>query len=299
MSFVAQEIASQPDCWRQAADHALGVAPVLPMVGERVAVIGCGTSSFIAMCYAALRESLGQGWTDAFAASDMPRDRRYDRVLAISRSGTTTEVLDTLDALRGRVPTVAITADTGTPIVDAADEIIDLGFADERSVVQTRFATTTLALLRASAGQDLAPIATDAERALTVPIEALARSTQFSFLGTGWTTGLAHEAALKMREAAQAWTESYTAAEYRHGPVSVAEPGRTTWMLGVPPVGLAADVQATGASFVWHEGMDPMAALIVAQRTAVAMALARGLDPDHPRALTRSVILPPTRDAAG
>jgi len=29
----------------------------------------------------------------------------------------------------------------------------------------------------------------------------------------------------------------------------------------------------------------------VAQRTAVAMALARGLDPDHPRALTRSVIL--------
>ena len=252
----------------------------------------------MAMCYAALRESLGQGWTDAFAASDLPRDRHYDRVLAITRSGTTTEVLDTLDALRGRMPTVAITADTATPIVDAADEIIALEFADERSVVQTRFATATLALLRTSLGQDMRPVAADAERAMSIPVDDLVRTTQISFLGMGWTTGLAHEAALKMREAAQAWTEAYSAAEYRHGPVSIAEPTRTTWMLGDPPAGLAGDVRATGASFVWHEGLDPMAALIVAQRTAVGMALARGLDPDHPRALTRSVILS-SADAAG
>jgi len=290
-SFVEQEIASQPACWREAAVRVRHGYPVLPAAGERVAVIGCGTSWFMAMCYATLRESLGHGWTDAFAASDLPRDRRYDRVVAITRSGTTTEVLDALHALRGQVPTVAITADTATPIVDAADEIIALEFADERSVVQTRFATATLAILRASLGQDMLPVADDAERALVVPIDDLARSTQVSFLGQGWTTGLAYEAALKMREAAQAWTEAYSAAEYRHGPVSVAEPTRTTWVLGTPPAGLAADVRATGASFVWHEGLDPMAALIVAQRTAVAMALARGLDPDHPRALTRSVIL--------
>ncbi len=113
----------------------------------------------------------------------------------------------------------------------------------------------------------------------------------------GWTTGLAYEAALKMREAAQAWTEAYSAAEYRHGPVSIAEPTRTTWMLGSHPPDLPADVRATGASFVWHGGLDPLAALIVAQRTAVGMALARDLDPDHPRALTRSVILP-SADAA-
>ena len=112
------------------------------MAGERVAVIGCGTSWFMAMCYAALRESLGQGWTDAFAASDLPRDRATTGSLAITRSGTTTEVLDALDALRGRMPTVAITGDPATPIVDAADELIALEFADERSVVQTRFATT-------------------------------------------------------------------------------------------------------------------------------------------------------------
>src|SRR5664279_496177 len=104
-SFVEREIASQPACWREAAVRVGHGYPVLPAAGERVAVIGCGTSWFMAMCYATLRESLGHGWTDAFAASDLPRDRRYDRVVAITRSGTTTEVLDALPAMRGQVPT--------------------------------------------------------------------------------------------------------------------------------------------------------------------------------------------------
>jgi glucosamine 6-phosphate synthetase-like amidotransferase/phosphosugar isomerase protein len=34
-----------------------------------------------------------------------------------------------------------------------------------------------------------------------------------------------------------------------------------------------------------------MADLIVAQRVAVMLAVAQGLDPDHPRNLTRSVVL--------
>jgi fructoselysine-6-P-deglycase FrlB-like protein len=92
----------------------------LPGPGERVAVIGCGTSWFMAMCYAVLRESAGLGWTDAFTATELPVARAYDRVLAISRSGTTTEVLEVLATLRGRTPTVAITGDPAAPIVDTA-----------------------------------------------------------------------------------------------------------------------------------------------------------------------------------
>ncbi len=71
------------------------------------------------------------------------------------------------------MPTLAITGDPVTAIVDAADAVVALEFADERSVVQTRFATTTLALLRASLGDDLGPVAGDAEQALGVPIEPL------------------------------------------------------------------------------------------------------------------------------
>ena len=58
--------------------------------------------------YAAMRESAGHGETDAFAASEYRFGRRYDRVVAISRSGTTTEVLDTV----GRIDGAAVTAIT-------------------------------------------------------------------------------------------------------------------------------------------------------------------------------------------
>lgn len=102
MSDTAVEIASQPACWRQAAAIAPEFDSALPRRAERVAVIGCGTSLFMARAYAGLRESLNLGETDAFPASEMPLGRRYDRVLAISRSGTTTEVLDALGSAAPR-----------------------------------------------------------------------------------------------------------------------------------------------------------------------------------------------------
>jgi fructoselysine-6-P-deglycase FrlB-like protein len=93
-----------------------------------------------------------------------------------------------------------------------------------------------------------------------------------------------------MREAAQAHTEAYPAMEYRHGPISLAGPGSLVWVLGTPDPAVADDVRATGATVMVAEG-DPMAELIRIQRAAVAVASARGLDPDHPRNLTRSVVL--------
>ena len=93
-----------------------------------------------------------------------------------------------------------------------------------------------------------------------------------------------------MREASQSWTESYPSMEYRHGPIAIAAPGRVTWQFGEAPDGLAADVAATGARFETST-LDPMAELVRAQRVALARARAKGLDPDQPRNLTRSVIL--------
>lgn len=291
MSFIETEISTQPDDWRKAVAVAAANEAALPARGESVAVLGCGSSSFMAMSYAALREGRGAGRTDAFTASEMPPGRTYDRVVAISRSGTTTEVLDVLRRLAGQVPRVAITAVPEAAISDVADEIIAVDFADEQSVVQTRFGTTTLALLRASLGADLGQATTDAVTAMSTDVDELSAAEQFTFLGSGWTIGLAHEAALKMREAAQMWTESYPAMEYRHGPISIAEPGRVTWMFGAAPAGLAAEVARTGATFVESDGLDPMAHLVVAHRLAVAVAARKGVDPDQPRHLSRSVIL--------
>ncbi|MEU8523339.1 sugar isomerase [Streptomyces sp. NPDC048577] len=324
-SRTAAEIASQPASWREAAATLALHRAVLPARGERVAVVGCGTSWFIAQAYARLREGGGHGETDAFAASEFPLGRRYDRILALTRSGTTTEVLDLLRAVAGGVPTGALTADPATPVMTAADTVAVLDFADEESVVQTRFATTALALLRAhlesegalpAGTRTMEQAARDAERALAEPLrDAVVDAEQFTFLGTGWTYGLALEAGLKMRETAGAWTEAYPAMEYRHGPISITGPGRVAWVLGPVPTGLADDVARVGGTLVADSapsdsafppgsgsapgggtirtgGLDPLADLVRAQRLAVLLAEAQGQDPDRPRNLTRSVVLP-------
>jgi fructoselysine-6-P-deglycase FrlB-like protein len=286
-----QEVASQPACWRRAGQLAADFAGVLPARGDRVAVAGCGTSWFMAQSYAAAREASGHGETDAFAASEMPLGRTYDRVVVLSRSGTTTEIVQLLERLRGTAPTVAITAVPGTPVPEAADAVIDLSFADEESVVQTRFATTELVLLRAHLGVDPGPAADAAERVLAAPLPAeMLAARQFTFLGTGWTYGLANEAALKLREAAGMWTEAYPAMEYRHGPVAVTGPGSIVWLFGTPPDGLGGEIAEAGGT-AWFSDEDPLAELVRVQRVAVALARDRGLDPDRPRNLARSVIL--------
>ena len=298
-SHMEAELRSQPQTWAIAAGLREEQS-LLPAAGERIAVVGCGTSWFMAQSYAVLRERAGHGVTDAYAASeafvdaDAFRARDYDAIVAITRSGTTTEVLELLDGLRSagnRARTVGIVGDPDTPLVERVDTAIRLPFADEQSVVQTRFATTALALVRASLGHDLAAAIDQAAAAVEEDLDdALIEAEQYAFLGTGWTVGLAHEAALKMREAAQAWSESYPAMDYRHGPIAVAGPKSLVWMLGTPPPGLVEQIEDTGAVVVTSD-LDPLAQLVQTQRSAVAVAAARGLDPDEPRGLTRSVVL--------
>jgi fructoselysine-6-P-deglycase FrlB-like protein len=293
--YVSAEIADQPSAWARAAKLGLTerVRDALPERGERVAIIGCGTSFFMAQSFADLRERFGNGETDAFPASEFPTRRSYDALVALTRSGTTTEVLRLLGRLRNGtgLRTLAITADSETSVVELADDQVVLDFAEEKSIVQTRFATTSLALWRAWLGEDLTAVIRQGQSALTDPLPPRALdSAQFTFLGSGMSIGIANEAALKLREASQSWTESYPAMEFRHGPISVVGPASTVWVFGPPPTGLLEELQATGA-YVESSGLDPMADLIRTQRLAVALAEAKGLNPDEPRNLTRSVVL--------
>jgi glucosamine--fructose-6-phosphate aminotransferase (isomerizing) len=290
MTLTADEIRSQPGLWRRVS--AEPVPEFLTDRGRRMLVIGCGTSAFMAMSYAVLRERAGFGETDWAYGSEVPDGRRYDTVLALTRSGTTTEIVDavrTLEADR----TVMVTAVPGGPLTSLVDHSVVLDEADEQSIVQTRFPTTSMTWLRHGLGHDVTDSVADCETALDLPLPVDPSAyDHFVFLGTGWTVGLAHEGALKMRESAQAWAESYPAMDYRHGPIAVAGPRSLVWILGTPPPGLVEEVAGTGAH-VETSSLDPLAQLVQVQRLAVAAAEARGLDPDHPRALPRSVVLAP------
>ncbi|HTT00115.1 MAG TPA: sugar isomerase [Streptosporangiaceae bacterium] len=288
-AYVLEEIASQPDCWARALRSAGEAASILPGRGEKVAVIGCGTSWHVAAAIAAAREAAGHGETDAFPASEVP-GRHYGAVLAVTRSGTTTEVLDALAAMPRSVRKIAITADASSPVRDATDQLLVLDYADEKSVVQTRFATTALTVMRAHVGHDLWPVVEQARAAASADLDdRLVDRPHYVFLARGWAVGVAREAALKVQEAASARSEAHPALEYRHGPLSAADESSVVWMLGGADAALVSDVKRTGATVVVAAG-DPQAELVLAQRVAVATALVRGLDPDRPRYLARSVV---------
>jgi fructoselysine-6-P-deglycase FrlB-like protein len=291
MSHLLDEIASQPECWAKAIGLADSARSALPAPGEHVAVVGCGSSLNVARCYASLREAAGQGETDAFPASEVPWTRRYDCMVFVSRTGTTTEVLDALRRSPRGVRTTALAADPRAPLPQETDTAVLLDFAGERSVVSSRFITSSIVLLRAQLGEKVSTLPGQAARELSRPLPpGLAERTEFTFLGRGWAAAVADEAALKLREASRTWAESYPAMEYRHGPISVSDPSTVVWAFGEVPSGLLADARRTGATVI-ASAEDPLAGLIGAQRLAALLAERKGIDPDQPRALTRSVIL--------
>jgi fructoselysine-6-P-deglycase FrlB-like protein len=74
------------------------------------------------------------------------------------------------------------------------------------------------------------------------------------------------------------------------GPISIAAPGRVVWALGQVPEGLPEQVAATGARFE-SRTIDPLAELVRVHRLCLLKSRQQGIDPDHPRHLSRSVIL--------
>lgn len=282
------EIASQPELWARAAALTAASTAVLPGPGTPVVVVGCGTSYYIGDSYAQLRSRAGIGPTRAAIPAEMTGVGADETVLLLSRSGTTGDVLDLARTVAATNPTVALVGTPGSPIDLAAAQHLLLDWADERSVVQTRFATTALTVLRASLGEDLSALPAQAQEALDAPLPA-AELTHLVFLGHGWTLGLAHEAALKCREAAGAWTEAYPVAEYEHGPISCAGPASLVFSFSPVPDATAASILATGATLEVAR-LDPQAELVRFHRQAVALADRAGRDADHPPFLNRSVV---------
>lgn len=295
MDQILREIAAQPDCWREVADRADRLGELLPVPGQRVAVVGCGSSWFVAQSAASLRQAHGDGDTEAFhpaaLLAALSAGRHYDAVVAISRSGTTSEVLWLLDRLPVSTPRHAVTLDGATPLARAVTAAVVLDFVHEESVVQTVSATTAVALFRALAGHELVAPAEAAESVLAGPPPvSLDGAARHVFLGRGWAEGLAHEAALKYREAAGVWAESYPDREYLHGPRSASDTATVVWAIGdVAPDVLDASREA-GNRVIASRG-DPLADLVGVQRAAVAEAVRRGRDPQSPPWLTRSVVL--------
>ncbi len=287
-THLEREVASQPDAWRTVVGRAAGLVDLLPAPGERVAVVGAHLL-FVAQAYAGLRESPGRGVTDAWPASEHRIGRGSTRCSPSpvghhhqgGRAARGPARLTAPDRRHRRPRPRSSTS----PRPSCWTRSTSVGGPDP-------FATATLALLRASLGHDLEPASADAESVLASARGPSRRALTASRSPSrrGWTVGLAHEAALKLREAAQVWTESYPAMETRRGPISIATAERLTWALGEVPPGLGDDVPTTGAA----SGAARSTRWPTSSRCACCASRTGrrgGSGPDFPRHLSGSIIL--------
>lgn len=223
-------------------------------LGEEALIIGCGSTYYLSLSVASFWRSIVGQPARALPASEVwlfPESSLTVKpmtMLAISRSGETTETLRALEVFRSHSfgECLAITCYPQSSLARLADRLLVAVDAHEESIAQTRsFSTMFLLALavacRLGGRQDLldqmsalpAAFARLLEKYETLArgIAAINRFERMVFLGSGVNYGLACEAMLKMKELSLTPSEAFHFMEFRHGPISVVGPG--TLVLGI------------------------------------------------------------------
>ena len=251
-SHTWQEIISQPEIWRATLDAFTTDRPALGEFLEaadfdRVLTVGCGSTHYLAQTAATTLTRRAGVRTRALPASELwlfpgliPTDRTM--LLAISRSGTTTETLRAMEQFRevssGRV--LAITCYPESTLAQRADFALVAPDAQEQSIAQTRSFTSMLLLTQALTsvlaqenrnGEEMLEHLHRLPDALEGLVNRLGDLPQqlgedlgierLFFLGGGPLYGLASEAMLKTKEMSLSYAEAYYPLEFRHGPMSM------------------------------------------------------------------------------
>ncbi len=239
--------------WRAQTSRPAGSHKVKGL-GEEALIVGCGSTYYLALSVASFWRLLTGQPARALPASEVWLFPEYSltaqptMLLAISRSGETTETLKALEVFRERSTGVclAITCYPQSTLVRLANHHLVAADAQEQSVAQTRsfssmFLLALAAACRLGGRQDLLDQFAALPMAfgrLLEKYETLARGLaenprveRVVYLGSGVNYGLACEAMLKMKELSLTPCEAYHFMEFRHGPKSVVDPG--TLVVGI------------------------------------------------------------------
>jgi glucosamine--fructose-6-phosphate aminotransferase (isomerizing) len=265
---LRDEILEQPAAAQRLLDAAPSafapIAAALRARRPRFAVIAARGTSDNAGVYAQYLFTVRNGLTVALAAPSTitlygARPNVADAlVIGISQSGRSPDIIAVLEeARRQGALTIALTNDASSPLAAMADHVIDVLAGPELATAATKTYTTELlaaALLSTALDPatpaepaDLAAIPGLLARALET--ETLARDLAASHverqravvLGRGYSYPSAREWALKLQELALVAAMSYSAADFEHGPLALAEPGFP--VLAVAPSGPELDAQ--------------------------------------------------------
>ncbi|MBI1277567.1 MAG: SIS domain-containing protein [Anaerolineaceae bacterium] len=246
------EIIDQPIAWQATLDdlqtktaalqdliHAHNVTEVL--------FTGCGSPYYLALTAASMCRSLTGIRAEAHPSSsvwlypEMTVNKGGNTlVVAISRSGETTEILKAVEQAGRTTNTksVTVTCYPASPLAKSTDFALIAQDAQEIGLAQTRSFTSMLIatqhLLFALANQTpgsryyqlpaLGRSLIDDNRDLAQELGQDTSLNQFFFLGSEPYYGLACEAMLKMKEMTLSSAEAYHFMEFRHGPMAMITP---------------------------------------------------------------------------
>ena len=297
-------------CARGSSDHAATYAKYL--FETRIGLAVCSFAPSVSSLYAA------------------QTDLKQAVFIAISQSGSSPDLLSATRAAKaGGAFVLAVVNDEASPLAELADDVLPIGAGPERSVAATKscigamFALYHLCTAWRSVGGG--GEAMKMSKALAMLPEALAEAwtldwpqafaplceaRQALVLGRGIGLAGAQEAALKLKETCMIHAEGFSAAEVRHGPMTIV--GK-----GFPVIAVASfDASQPSIDSVSREFLDCGARVLVAgepvrgalclpvprapepnlqplvflqafYKFANALSLRRGLDPDQPRNLSK------------
>ncbi len=257
-THTRREIVSQPEVWRATLEAFGAKRASLKAFLERVAfdhilVTGCGSTHYLSMTAAAILGHRARTPARPLPASElwlfaplMPAQRTL--LLAVSRSGTTTETLRAVERCQAAScgPVVAVTCYPDSTLAEMADFVLVAPDAQEVSVAQTRSFTSMVLLVQGLDGV-LAGDGAMLERLGQLPtilgdlmgrLEGLPERIgadqsieRLFFLGGGPLHGMACEAMLKTKEMSLSYAEAFYPLEFRHGPMSMVN--ETTLVVGL------------------------------------------------------------------
>lgn len=326
------EIKTQTDAWAQALDVVRAAS--LPNAGDYDQVIftGCGSTYYLSLAAAALYQQLtGRGARavpggELLLNSGTALTEQKTLLVAISRSGTTTETIKAVEKFKAeRRGEVLVISNYDEVLSRFADVNILIPKGQEQSVAQTRsFASMYVAATAIAAKMAGREDWVEAMKALPVvgqavidKYESFAKELgenlnfdRFYFLGSGIRYGLACEVNLKMKEMTLTHSEPFHFLEFRHGPMSmINENAVVVGMLSdanwIHEARVLEEMRALGGTVaalgeaeadVSFQSNIPEEArgvlyLPVLQLMAFYRSLAKGLNPDRPNNLTAVVKL--------
>jgi glucosamine--fructose-6-phosphate aminotransferase (isomerizing) len=330
---MAQEMAEQPARLRHLigrsgaiVERACALAPV-PLNG--ITIIARGSSDHAAVYGRYLLEA-ATGKPVSLAAPSLHTlygidvDYSGQLVIAVSQSGATPEIVETLNTLQdaqGRG--LAITNDPDSELAKSASETIALEMGEERAVPATKTVTgefAAFAIIASALGYapfkpgeldalpDWVQEVLDHQEPVTGAAEALVGSSRLIIVARGYLFAAALETALKLKETCALFADGYSAADLRHGPIAVVTRGLPAIALCAPGPALADiaslidELRARRAAVLVvgsgdgadlplprqvPEALAPIVAVVRGQQLAHRLALLLGYDPDRPQGLSK------------